>query len=152
MIKGIYETHLNVTNLEKSHHFYEKVLGLTHAHGQPERGVSFYWVGGERNAMLGLWEKDPAQVQRQHFAFHVSLEDMKHAVEYLENKGIATRNFQDDDIGELYVFGWMPAVSVYFADPDGHSLEFIAVLPDEARPELGLVPWSEWEKLQGRSV
>ena len=152
MIKGLYETHLNVTNLEKSHQFYEKILGLQHANADRERAFSFFWIGGERHAMLGLWEKDPAQVQRQHFAFHVSQEDMKHAVEYLENKGIATRNFQDDDIGELYVFAWMPAVAVYFDDPDGHLLEFIAVLPDEARPELGLVPWSEWEKLQGRSV
>ncbi|MBR2567198.1 MAG: VOC family protein [Paenibacillus sp.] len=151
MIKGIYETHLNVTDLTRSHHFYKNILGLPHAYGQPERGNSFYWIGGERHAMLGLWEKKPAQVQRQHFAFHVSLEDMKHAVEYLENKGITTRNFQDDDIGELYVFGWMPAVSVYFSDPDGHSLEFIAVLPDEAKPELGLVLWSEWERLHGRS-
>ncbi|MBY0202956.1 VOC family protein [Paenibacillus cucumis (ex Kampfer et al. 2016)] len=152
MIKGLYETHLNVTDLQRSHHFYEKVLGLPLASENPERGYLFYWIGGERHAMLGLWEKDPAQVQRQHFAFQVSLEDMKHAVEYLENKGIATRNFLDDDIGEPYVFGWMPAVSVYFADPDGHSLEFIAVLPDEAKPELGLVPWSEWEKMHGRSI
>jgi hypothetical protein len=44
----------------------------------------------------------------------------------------------------------MPAVSVYFTDPDGHSLEFISMLPDEAKPELGMVPWSEWEKMHGR--
>ncbi|MDT0121313.1 VOC family protein [Paenibacillus sp. RRE4] len=152
MIKGLFETHLNVTDLQRSHHFYEKVLGLPLASENPERKYLFYWIGGERHAMLGLWEKEPAQVQRQHFAFQVSLEDMQHAVEYLENKGIATRNFLDDDIGELYVFGWMPAVAVYFADPDGHSLEFIALLPDEAKPELGLVPWSEWEKMHGRSI
>lgn len=100
--------------------------------------------------MLGLWQKEPANVQRQHFAFHVSLEDMNQAVSYLEAKGITTRNFLDDDIGELYVFGWMPAVSVYFTDPDGHSLEFISMLPDEAKPELGMVPWSTWERMHGR--
>ena len=66
-------------------------------------------------------------------------------------KGIKTHNFLDDDIGELYVFGWMPAVSVYFKDPDGHSLEFISMLPDEAKPELGMVPWSTWEKMHGRA-
>ncbi|MGQ8870862.1 VOC family protein [Paenibacillus sp. TSA_86.1] len=152
MIQGLYETHLNVIDLARSHHFYEKVLGLQHANANQERKYSFFWIGGERHAMLGLWEKEPAQVQRQHFAFQVSLADMRHAVEYLENKGITTRNFLDDDCGELYVFGWMPAVSVYFNDPDGHSLEFIAVLPDEAKPELGLVPWSKWERLHGRGI
>lgn len=150
MIKGIFETHLNVTDLERSHHFYEQIMGLEHAYGQPERGNSFYWIGGRGNAMLGLWQKEPANVQRQHFAFQLSLEDMKQAVPYLEAKGITTRNFLDDDIGELYVFGWMPAVSVYFTDPDGHSLEFISMLPDEAKPELGLVPWSTWERMHGR--
>ncbi|MDR6723961.1 catechol 2,3-dioxygenase-like lactoylglutathione lyase family enzyme [Paenibacillus amylolyticus] len=150
MIKGIFETHLNVTDLERSQHFYEQIMGLEHAYGQPERGNSFYWVGGRGNAMLGIWQKEPDKVQRQHFAFHVSLEDMKQAVPYLEAKGIAARNFLDDDIGELYVFGWMPAVSVYFTDPDGHSLEFISMLPDEAKSELGMVPWSTWERMHGR--
>jgi lactoylglutathione lyase len=32
MIKGLFETHLNVTNLEQSDHFYEHVLGLPLAH------------------------------------------------------------------------------------------------------------------------
>ncbi|WP_128100650.1 VOC family protein [Paenibacillus sp. DCT19] len=150
MIKGIFETHLNVTDLERSHHFYEQVLGLEHAYGQPERGNSFYWIGGRGNAMLGIWQKEPDKVQRQHFAFHVSVEDMKQAVSYLEGKGITTYNFLDDDLGELYVFGWMPAVSVYFTDPDGHSLEFISMLSDEAKPELGMVPWSTWERMHGR--
>ncbi|WP_419885417.1 VOC family protein [Paenibacillus sp. B-A-8] len=70
---------------------------------------------------------------------------MKQSVTYLKAKGIETSNFLDDEKEQLYVFGWMPAVSVYFRDPDGHSLEFLAVLPDLPRPELGIVPWNEWE-------
>lgn len=58
MITGIFETHLNVTDLERSHHFYETVLGLPHAYGQKERGNSFYWIGGKGNAMLGLWQRN----------------------------------------------------------------------------------------------
>jgi hypothetical protein len=39
----------------------------------------------------------------------------------------------------------MPAASVYFDDPDGHSLEYISVLPDAPRPDLsGRVKLSEW--------
>ena len=45
------------------------------------------------------------------------------------------------------VFGWMPALAIYFDDPDGHSLEFIAMLPDPPRPEVGVVSWDEWQGL-----
>jgi hypothetical protein len=41
------------------------------------------------------------------------------------------------------VFGWMPALTIHFRDPDGHSLEFIAMLPDAPRPELGVVSWDD---------
>jgi len=42
------------------------------------------------------------------------------------------------------VIGWMPAASVFLTDPDGHLLEFIAMLPDQPRPEVGIVSYSEW--------
>jgi lactoylglutathione lyase len=35
-------------------------------------------------------------------------------------------------------------VSVFFRDPDGHLLEYIAMLPDAPRPEDGVVPWHAW--------
>jgi lactoylglutathione lyase len=38
----------------------------------------------------------------------------------------------------------MPAASVFFHDPDGHLLEYLAMLPHEARPDAGVVPYSEW--------
>ena len=151
MIDGIFETHLNVRDLEKSVHFYKDILGLTLAYTQSERDRAFFWVGGEGKAMLGLWQKEPSQVLRQHFAFQVSLQNMRKAVSYLQEKGIQTHNFLNDDSAELYVFGWMPAVSVYFTDPDGHTLEFISMLPDRPRSDLGMVPWNTWEQLQGRA-
>jgi lactoylglutathione lyase len=42
------------------------------------------------------------------------------------------------------VIGWMPAAAVYFDDPDGHSLEYLAMLDAAPRPELGIAPWAEW--------
>lgn len=42
------------------------------------------------------------------------------------------------------VFAWMPAIAIYFDDPDGHCLEFIAILDEEAKPELGVVSFEEW--------
>jgi len=40
----------------------------------------------------------------------------------------------------------MPAASVYFHDPDGHLLEYIAMLPQNPAPEAGVMPWSAWER------
>jgi lactoylglutathione lyase len=149
-ITGLFETHLNVRDLERSQRFYSDVLGLELAYREPARHLAIYWiVRGE--AMLGLWEKPEAQVQRQHFAFRTSLERMNGIRDDLEARGLEPRNFLDDDTDDLYVFGWMPAVSVYFRDPDGHSLEFISMLPDAPRPELGIIPWERWEALHHRS-
>jgi lactoylglutathione lyase len=36
----------------------------------------------------------------------------------------------------------MPAAAVYFRDPDGHQLEYLAMLDEEPRPDRGIVPWS----------
>ena len=36
------------------------------------------------------------------------------------------------------MISWMPAASVYFRDPDGHMLEYLAMLDEEPRRDLGL--------------
>jgi lactoylglutathione lyase len=38
----------------------------------------------------------------------------------------------------------MPAASVLFHDPDGHLLEYLAMLPHDVKSEAGVVPYSEW--------
>jgi lactoylglutathione lyase len=42
MIKGLYETHLFVENLERSIAFYESVLGLEPCHFEAERRIAFF--------------------------------------------------------------------------------------------------------------
>lgn len=42
------------------------------------------------------------------------------------------------------VFAWMPALAIYFKDPDGHDLEFIAILEGEGKPELGVINYEKW--------
>lgn len=151
MIEGLFETHINVSDLERASEFYENTLGLILAY-EDSRRCRFYWLGERGKAMLGLWEKEAAQIIRQHYAFETSIEKMKSIVPWLKERGLKVRNFLDDGTEDPFVFAWMPAVSIYFSDPDGHSLEFISVLPDEPQPELGVIAWEDWEKSHGRTL
>ena len=152
MIQGLFETHINVSDLERSVAFYRDVLELEIAYEQPERQVTFFWIGGHNQTMLGVWQVPAEQVQRQHFAFRVSVDTMRHAKQHLLDKGLTPRNFLNDSTQDPMVFAWMPAVAIYFRDPDGHSLEYIAPLDDEPRPDLGVVAWDEWERLNARDA
>jgi lactoylglutathione lyase len=151
MILGLFETHIDVADLERACRFYGEILGLELGLVDEERRVAFYWVGPRGEAMLGLWEKPVEQVRPQHFAFRASVEDMlTRAVPYLGERTLPARNFLNDGTERPMVFGWMPALAIYFRDPDGHSLEFIAMLPDEPRPEVNVVSWEEWQRLNTR--
>jgi lactoylglutathione lyase len=149
-ITGLFETHLKVRNLERAITFYRDVLGLELGYHESARGLALFWIGERGQAMLGLWQVPEAEFVTSHFAFTIPLEQMYGVCTALERQGIAWRNFLNDDSGSLYVHAWMPAVSVYFADPDGHSLEFLAMLPDPPQLERGLVLWEEWEVLHAR--
>ncbi|MCI0334425.1 MAG: VOC family protein [Planctomycetes bacterium] len=148
MIQGIYETHILVSNLERSRHFYEDLLGLKVGWIDESQRRLLYWVGSSGKGMLGVREAPAEKIAWQHFAFEIHLDDMANAVSFLKEKGIKCHNRID---GSEYpqVFGWMPAVAIYFNDPDGHLLEFISMLPDKPRPEIGLMPWDEWNRLRG---
>lgn len=154
MIKGLFETHINVSNYEASAAFYEKLLNIIPLHEDQTRKSKFYWIGQPGEAMLGIRENYPTPlVQRQHFAFRVDLEDLTQAKTYLAELGIEASNFFGeipDSPDDLVVFPFMPAVSIYFDDPDGHSVELIAMLNDTARPELELMKWRQWNELHGR--
>ena len=146
-IQGLYETHLTVRDLERSIAFYRDVVGLTFAHRVPARHVAFFWMGAPRETMLGLWEIHTSPVFiRSHIAFRVTLADVERSVSALRAAGLTPRN-GEAEIAEPVVLAWMPAASVYFDDPDGHSLEFIALLDDPPRAELGTVPLSQWRAL-----
>jgi len=63
----------------------------------------------------------------------------------LRQRGLTCRNFLNDGTERPMVIGWMPAISIYFHDPVGLSLELIAMLPDQPRPDLGVLWWEEWQ-------
>ncbi len=144
-IEGLWETHLTVSNLDRSVAFYRDVLGLELAHTVPHRNVAFFWIGAPRQAMLGLWGIGSGPLGlRLHFAFQVTLAHMVASIAALRTAGLRPRSGDGDAIDEPEVIPWIPAASVYFDDPDGHSLEFIAMLPDAPRPGAPRVSLSEW--------
>lgn len=64
-----------------------------------------------------------------HVAFEVSYEDMLDAQEWLEERGIEKREPQGADHNP-FVRPHQGNASLYFEDPDGNSLEFLAWLPE----------------------
>jgi lactoylglutathione lyase len=147
-IRGLFEAHLTVRDLNRSIAFYRDVLGLPLAHVVPERNVAFFWVPTSDKAMLGLWSIGTSPLSmRLHIAFDVTLQHVRDSVVSLRAAGLTPHSPDREPIEEPVVLAWMPAASVYFNDPDGHSLEFIAMLPDRARPELRYVAWSDWLRL-----
>ena len=85
MIKGLYEAHLPVKNLDKSMAFYEK-LGLKMAWRDEE--TAFFWIE-EGKSWLGLWEGNEYQTlyhpSLRHIAFRVSYEDLKESLKWLDS-------------------------------------------------------------------
>ena len=124
--------------------FYRDVVGLPVALEVPERGAAFHWIGRPGQAMLGLWTIGSAPMGMQHHvAFDMSLADVLAAPKRLAAQGIQPLSFFAEPADEPSVIGWMPAAAVYFRDPDGHLLEYLAMLEGPARPDLGIVPWSQ---------
>jgi lactoylglutathione lyase len=151
-IRGLFEAHLAVGDLARSIAFYRDVAGLSVAQVEPERGAAFLWVGAPGDAMLGLWSLGSAPLGlSSHIAFDVPLEDVLRAAGRLRRHGVTPLSFFAAEADEPSVIGWMPAAAVYFRDPDGHLLEYLAMLDEPQRPELGVVPWSRWAETVGRT-
>lgn len=144
-ISGVYETHLPVADLARSVAFYRDQLGLELASEFPERGIAFFWVGSANQGMLGLWQggKGP-QKMVLHMAFRASKAQLLSGVDDLRAAGIAPLGFNGEPVAEPVVIGWMPALSLYFKDPDGHSLELLHKVDEPADADFGVQPWSAW--------
>ncbi len=144
-IQNLFETHLTVADLQRSMSFFGETLGLELAEVFWDRKVAFYWVGGRGKSMIGLWEVGTGpQRLSLHLAFQTDLERILKAPALLRAANIVPLDFQQQPTEEPVVLAWMPAASLYFYDPDGNLLEFLAMLPDAPAPQLGVVSWSSW--------
>lgn len=149
----LYETHLPVTDTNASQTFYAEVVGLPFAYCDPTRDIVFLWVDENQKGMLGLWGPSTGYgrhngvITLSHVAFAIEFDDLQWAIATLNKRGIETSGFNGQPASEPSVIGWMPSAQIYFRDPDGHSLEFIAILSEP--PVHGFIgSYSEWMKLK----
>ena len=55
---NLFETHLNVRDLDRAMEFYRDVVGLEHAYTLPQREAAFFSIGGRGQShawSLGRW-------------------------------------------------------------------------------------------------
>lgn len=96
--------------------------------------------------MLGLWEVGSAPMGLQlHFAFRATRSAVLHSCQTLAKRGITPLGFTGEPVQEPVVLGWMPAVSIYFKDPDGHSIEMLNMLDEAPDAAFGVRSYSDWQ-------
>lgn len=152
VVERIYETHLTVSNLERSISFYRDVMGLEFVIKDMEHNCAFLFAGGHKQSMLGLWSTNMAPIGlKLHIAFKVNINDLFNIPSTLRSKGIIPLNIYEEETDDPTVIPFIPSASVYFRDPDGHLLEYLALLDEDPRPNLKIVSWSEWIKKKDKS-
>src|SRR5919107_5561439 len=133
-VRGLFETHLTVSDLQRSIAFYRYTIGLDLGLEDPNRNCAFFWIGDAKDAMLGLWSTGTMPIALTlHIAFDVSLKDLLVAPRYLRLKGITPLSFFGEETNEPSVLCWMPAASIFFRDPDGQLIEYLAMLDEEPK-------------------
>lgn len=115
-IQGIYEIAIKVKDLPRAEAFYRNVLGLEVGIRDETRNWVFLRAGGQ--AGMVVLQEDKQEWPRQHFAFTVAEQDMERCVAALGEHGV--------EVDGPHYHAWMPALSLYFADPDGNDLELCA--------------------------
>jgi len=118
---------LRVADVEQSKAFYSGLLGFEIVEEDPNHGGVFMTLG-EHGHTLDLVSADgpaparlsPQQVGMQHFAFQVdSFEALKDAYFTLQDNGVDVMRAIDH----------VSQKSIYFADPDGNTVEIYYELP-----------------------
>ena len=78
------------------------------------------------------------------FETYLTVSNLQRSINKLKSNGITPLSFFGTETTEPSVIGWMPAVAIYFRDPDNHLIEYLTMLDHNPRADLGIIPWSEW--------
>ena len=130
-VKGLGEVSICVKDLDAMHKFYEEVVGLEVL--RRDESFVFFKVAegyGGHTQNLALFEAtnrmfleakseqlSPAETTLHHIALNVALEDFESEKMRLEGLGLKV---------DATIHEWLHVRSLYFPDPEGNSLEFVA--------------------------
>jgi catechol-2,3-dioxygenase len=120
-VKGLGEVSICVKDLDAMHKFYEEVVGLEVL--RRDESFVFFKVAegyGGHTQNLALFEAEqlnPAETTLHHIALNIALEDYESEKMRLEGLGLKIN---------ATVHEWLHVRSLYFPDPEGNSLEFVA--------------------------
>jgi len=121
-VKGLGEVSIQVRDLNAMHKFYEEVVGLEVL--RRDENFVFFKVAegyGGHSQNLALFEAsntlNPQESTLHHIALNVALEDFETEKMRLEDMGLKV---------DATVHEWLHVRSLYFYDPEGNHLEFVA--------------------------
>ena len=123
-IKGLGEVSIQVPDLDAMQKFYEEVVGLEVLRRDDDERFVFFKVAegyGGHSQNLALFEAsntlNPQESTLHHIALNVALEDFESERMRLEGLGLKVN---------ATVHEWLHVRSLYFYDPEGNHLEFVA--------------------------
>jgi catechol-2,3-dioxygenase len=121
-VKGLGEVSILVKDLDAMQKFYEEAVGLQVL--RRDESFVFFKVAegyGGHSQNLALFqasnELNPEQTTLHHIALNVALEDFESEKTRLEDLGLKVN---------ATVHEWLHVRSMYFYDPEGNHLEFVA--------------------------
>jgi len=121
-VKGLGEVSIQVRDLDAMHKFYEEVVGLEVL--RRDESFVFFKIAegyGGHSQNLALFEAsntlNPQESTLHHIALNVALEDFESEKTRLEGLGLKIH---------ATVHEWLHVRSMYFYDPEGNHLEFVA--------------------------
>jgi catechol-2,3-dioxygenase len=121
-VKGLGEVSIQVKDLDAMHKFYEEVVGLEVL--RRDESFVFFKIAegyGGHSQNLALFEASNTLNSQEstlhHIALNVALEDFETEKTRLEGLGLKIN---------ATVHEWLHVRSLYFYDPEGNHLEFVA--------------------------
>lgn len=121
-VKGLGEVSICVRDLDAMHKFYEEVVGLEVL--RRDESFVFFKVAegyGGHTQNLALFEAsntlNPQESTLHHIALNIALEDYESEKMRLEGLGLKVNATEHE---------WLHVRSLYFYDPEGNHLEFVA--------------------------
>ena len=124
-VKGLGEVSLCVKDLDAMHKFYEEVVGLEILRRDEDERFSFVFFkvaegyGGHTQnlALFKAEQLNPQESTLHHMALNIALEDFESEKMRLEGLGLKVN---------ATLHEWLHVRSLYFYDPEGNHLEFVA--------------------------